>query len=59
MADEDTRPIHTRACEVVHELEAAMKQYGVSIELLYAIGTDESTKDYFIKMFKLLQEYTA
>lgn len=59
MANEDTKPIHQRALELVEELENVMAGYGVDEAMLYQIATDESRKEYFLKMFKLLQEYTA
>jgi hypothetical protein len=59
MSDKEWKPIHTRACEVVFEMEAQQKKYGLSDEQLYQAADDNTRKEYFVKMYQLLKEYTA
>lgn len=59
MDDKELKPIHTRACEVVSEMEAIQKRHGLTDEQLYQVADDNTRKEYFVKMYQLLKEYTA
>ncbi len=46
------------AVALVEELEDVQDKYGITEEQLYLAATEESRKEYFLKMLKILKELT-